>query len=39
MEVHLTDTQDISNAQVTYRRRERRIFIIYGSFISIMDTH
>ena len=29
VELHLNDTQDISNAQVPYRRCERRIFIIY----------
>ena len=31
VEVHLSDTPDISNAQLPYRRCERRNFVIYSS--------
>ena len=31
MEVHLLDTQGISGAYLPYRRREKRIFVIYSS--------
>ena len=29
VEVHLQDTQEILGAQLPYRRRERRMFVIY----------